>query len=440
MKLTIGMATYGDLTGVYFTIQSLRLHQNLEDAEILVVDNKGDVELERWVKSWGHGGVRYERFTEVPGTTQARQKVFELAKGECVICVDSHVLLARGALDRLWDGEDLVHGPMIYDDCKTYVTHMEPVWRASMWGVWGKGTKKLPEEPFEIPMHGLGLFGCRRESWLGFNSEFRGFGGEEGYIHEKFRKAGRKVICLPWMKWLHQFEAPKEYPLDLKDRVRNYLIGFRELGLDWEPIFEHFGHQMVGRIAEELGEGKKEVKRILLVANGPGALDQEGGEKIDAFEGWVCRFNWYETEGWEKYVGTRTDVWVTIDSYAALIRRSYKKVYHHAWREDETPTPALGLIQEFNPSADFIPLKAVEEAKEAMGGTPSTGAIAAWFFLRQGYEVWIYGFDFLDPSRKHHYMHDEERGAYLKGTLHKHEFEKPFFEKLIRAGKVKVLK
>jgi hypothetical protein len=127
---------------------------------------------------------------------------------------------------------------------------MEDVWQDKMWGVWAPNTRELPEEPFEIPMHGLGLFGCKREAWLGFNPEFRGFGGEEGYIHYKYRAFGRKVMCLPWLKWVHRFSVPHniKYPLDMADRVRNYLIGFKELGMDPKPIYDLFGHNMTEKV------------------------------------------------------------------------------------------------------------------------------------------------------------------------------------------------
>jgi len=254
VKLTIGMPTYDDWSGVYFTVTSLRLYHDLEDTEILVVDNFGSKETEDWIRAWGQRKVRYEKYTEKVGTPPAKNAVFEFAKGEYVICVDCHVLLHPGALDFLWDGEDLIHGPMSYDGLDIFVTHMEPKWRGDMWGIWANHVRrdKLPVQPFEIPMMGMGLFGCRRDSWLGFHPEMRGFGGEEGYIHEKFRKAGRKVICLPWMIWNHRFGKSGGYPLDLGDRVRNYLIGFRELGLSWDPIREHFGERMVSKIASSL--------------------------------------------------------------------------------------------------------------------------------------------------------------------------------------------
>ena len=91
-------------------------------------------------------------------------------------------------------------------------------------------------------MQGLGLFACRRAAWPGFNPDFRGFGGEEGYIHEKFRRAGGRTLCLPFLRWMHRFTRPLGIPYvnRWEDRLRNYLIGFRELGLDTAPVVEHF--------------------------------------------------------------------------------------------------------------------------------------------------------------------------------------------------------
>jgi hypothetical protein len=101
------------------------------------------------------------------------------------------------------------------------------------------------DEPFEIPAQGLGLFTCRREAWLGFNPHFRAFGGEEGYIHEKYRQHGRKTLCLPFLRWLHRFARPNgvKYTLTQEDKIRNYVLGFQELGLDLQPIHDHFASE-----------------------------------------------------------------------------------------------------------------------------------------------------------------------------------------------------
>ena len=250
VALTIGMATYNDFNGVYFTLQSLRLYQDLRDTELLVVDNYGCPDTKRLVEGWVHG-ARYVLATEVRGTAAAKDWVFREARGEAVLCCDSHVLLAPGAISRLKEYyrehpecPDLLQGPLVYDDLETISTHFEPVWRGEMWGIWATDPRgRDPEgEPFEIPMQGMGAFSCRKGAWPGFNPMFRGFGWEEGYIHEKFRRAGGRCLCLPWFRWTHRFGRPAglEYSLTVEEKLRNYLIGHAELGWDLTPVLAHF--------------------------------------------------------------------------------------------------------------------------------------------------------------------------------------------------------
>ena len=71
---------------------------------------------------------------------------------------------------------------------------------------------------------------------------FRGFGGEEGYIHEKYRQAGHRTLCLPFLRWVHRFGRPNgvKYPLTIENKIRNYFLGHLELNLDINPIINHF--------------------------------------------------------------------------------------------------------------------------------------------------------------------------------------------------------
>ena len=199
---------------------------------------------------------------------------------------------------------DLYTGPLVYDNMRNISTHFNDEWGGEMWGKWGsawqcgcesynfavldKGDNKckfvsladqkevkkcgycnanfpqnldyagherklkeegyLPigyhpsSEPFEIFAQGLGLFFTRKNAWLGFNEHSRGFGGEECYIHEKYRQAGRKTICLPFLKWLHRFDRPEgmKYPLTVENKLRNYILEFVELDLDLKPLKQHF--------------------------------------------------------------------------------------------------------------------------------------------------------------------------------------------------------
>ena len=258
-RLTIGMATYDDYDGVYFSVQALRLyHPELADeCEFLVIDNnpKGDCaeplkDLERHIPNY--------RYIPEPARigTSVRDMVFKEAAGEFVLCIDCHVFIVQGAIKRLLKylsdnrtTQDLLQGPLLRDDLKSISTHFRPEWRGGMYGVWDdNGAASDPEAPpFDIEMQGLGLFACRRDAWPGFNPAFRGFGGEEGYIHEKFRRAGARTLCLPFLRWMHRFGRPMgtSYPNLWEDRIWNYLVGFSELGLPTEEMERHF-RQLLG--------------------------------------------------------------------------------------------------------------------------------------------------------------------------------------------------
>ena len=198
----------------------------------------------------GSRGCRYIPYGEVRSTA-ARDLVFREARSEVVLCVDSHVLLAPGAIRRLLafldahpECADLLQGPLVYDDLTRISTHFDPVWSQGMYGKWGVDERgnNPDNDPFEIPMQGLGVFACRKEAWLGFNPRFLGFGGEEGYLQEKFRQAGQRALCLPFLRWTHRFQRPfgAGYRNVWEDRIRNYYIGFQELKLDTTPMDEHF--------------------------------------------------------------------------------------------------------------------------------------------------------------------------------------------------------
>lgn len=202
------------------------------------------------------------------------------------------------------DTSDLIQGPLIYDNLRNRSTHFNDVWRGEMWGTWGLswrcpcGSKQrfwfneianqavptklemgntpyhacldcgkeiatvgwaghesvhttnglisdndnLDGEPFEIPGQGLGFFSGRKDAWLGFNKDASGFGGEEMYIHCKYRQAGHKALCMPRLGWLHRFGRPAgpTYPLTRWLKVRNYVLELQELGMDLQPVYDHF--------------------------------------------------------------------------------------------------------------------------------------------------------------------------------------------------------
>ena len=199
--------------------------------------------------------------------------------------------------------KNLYTGPLVYDSMRSISTHYNDEWSGQMWGTWGLAWecicesynfsvlqrdhkckfvslveqkevtecgfcgRELPKElrfaghegplksegyltlgnhpasePFEIFAQGCGLFLTRKNSWLGYNKHVRGFGAEECTIHTKYRQKCRKTICLPFLKWVHRFDRadPIPYPLNMENKVRNYILEFTEMGLDFTPLKQHF--------------------------------------------------------------------------------------------------------------------------------------------------------------------------------------------------------
>jgi hypothetical protein len=254
-KLTIGMCVYDDYEGAYFTLQSLRIHHKevMNQVEFVIVNNNPNSSqgsaLYEFIDKIKEP-VQYLEYTKY-SSTSIKNKVFELADTPYVLCMDCHVLLTPGCLSKLIqfydEGKDegnLLQGPLIQDGLNSFYTHFIPEWRGGMLGKWGTDERMVDEKspPFEIPAQGLGLFSCRKENWLGFNKLFRGFGGEEVYIHEKYKKQGKKTLCLPFLQWCHRFVRVNgvPYPNLWSDRYRNYIIGRIELDMDIDDVDEEF--------------------------------------------------------------------------------------------------------------------------------------------------------------------------------------------------------
>lgn len=257
-KLCIGMATYDDYDGVYFSVQAIRMYhpEILDQIEILVVDNNPTgpaavrlKELETLIPNY-----RYVPEQDTVGT-MIRDRIFQEANSDYVLVMDCHVFIVPGAIQKLLEyldscpnTSDFLQGPLLHDDFKTLLTHFSPQWQEGMWGTWGTDPRgELADaEPFDIPMQGLGVFACRRAAWPGFNPDFRGFGGEEGYIHEKVRQGGGRTLCLPFLRWVHRFHRPLgvPYPVNWESRIRNYIIGWEELGLATDSIRSHFKEKL----------------------------------------------------------------------------------------------------------------------------------------------------------------------------------------------------
>ena len=275
-KLTIGMATSDDFEGVFFTTQSLRIMNidRLDEIEFVIIDNNPDSvegkatrEHARKISARYHPEKKWR-------STATRDLVFRFAKGEWVLCMDPHVLLEPTTIPRILNfiennpsSRDLYGGGLFYDNLGDGVaTNMAPNWRSQMFGTWEHQKKGQDPnaDPFEIPLHGLGLFMQKKDAWQGFNPLFLGFGGEEGYIHQKVVRAGARNIFLPWLRWNHRFNRPRgiTYPLKIEERISNYFIGWKEIERDCQDIHDHFSETNPGLDLKEIESDVDELLKM----------------------------------------------------------------------------------------------------------------------------------------------------------------------------------
>lgn len=266
--LTIGMATYDDFDGVYFTVQSLRAYHSIlknNDIEIIVLDNNPDSahgeETAKFINGWASDVAKYVPLKDKPSSFN-KYKIVDHANGQYILILDCHILLVDNAIESLLDYykdhpdcKDLVQGPLLYDDLKNCSSEFKDEWRGDMYGTWWNNSESLAKnEPFEIKMQGMGLCSFEKKNWPGICSYFKGFGAEEGYVAEKFRRNGGKNICIPQLKWIHRFGRPNgvKYPLILEDRIWNYFVGWLEITKDpnHHMIVDTYNH-FKGRVSQD---------------------------------------------------------------------------------------------------------------------------------------------------------------------------------------------
>ena len=256
--LTIGMPVYDDARGAQFTLQALRMYHDLDGVELLVIDNHPDSLQGKRLKAFcGQASVRYERFTESTGTAQPRNELFRQARGTWVLCMDAHVFLDVPGLRRLiadlrqlecgepvgFERHDLLSGPIVFDSLQCGASAYVDTWGAGSRGRWNYQLPDADAAPFPIEAMGLGLFVARREDWLGFLPSFQGWGGEEWYIFAAYRQAGRRTLCLPWLRWWHDFRQPfypNPCPSRRRDTIANYIEAAQALGESLDDARRHF--------------------------------------------------------------------------------------------------------------------------------------------------------------------------------------------------------
>jgi len=225
----------------------------------------------------------------------------------------------------------------------------------------------------------------------------------------------------------------------------------------------------VDRRGNRLNASKLHGSRVLVVGNGPSALDGEPlGDKIDEFDE-VIRFNNFQTKtaGMEKFVGTKT----TVHFSDGVLYPTYKE-YHVPGADvvlslftdrfmvagsyfimrggaDLQTNLTMNFLKD--PAIGWITKASIERLKKLLGLTgvkhPTSGMLAIDHFVNMPgveYPVYIHGFDFFMGPKMHYF--DDHEPIYEKVNdrigvnMHCPRKEKVYVEKLIAEGKVRFLK
>lgn len=247
IMFTVGMCTYDDYDGVYFTVQSLQLYHPLV-TEIIILDNNPLSTHSELCKQLAETSHKIKYYTyDKKISTAVKGEIFKYASNNRVVICDCHVLFplkSFEALKNFYDNHhkpfDLIQGPLLMDNLHDENNCLKKGWGTHFFGKWNNiETEKLF---IEIEAQGMGVFSCLKNEWLGFHELFKGFGGEEYYIHDKYRIKGGRCISVKNFKWVHRFGRPYGVPFKntYEDRFNNYITGRIENNLEYDDVILEF--------------------------------------------------------------------------------------------------------------------------------------------------------------------------------------------------------
>ena len=155
----------------------------------------------------------------------------------------------------------------------------------------------------------------------------------------------------------------------------------------------------------------KENKKILLIGNGPSALEHDMGNRIDSEFDYVCRINRGHKQdngelnkGFEKQVGSKCDIWFCSDLRLKLAidrKNDYKSTYIYYPNFKFNPDLYEQVEKTYKNVHILNPIfeDNINKIANFRPQWPSTGIVAMEFLIKNNlYEgaaldIYIYGFD-----------------------------------------------
>tara|TARA_A100001011_G_scaffold374459_1_gene434976 strand:+ start:915 stop:1526 length:612 start_codon:yes stop_codon:yes gene_type:complete len=167
------------------------------------------------------------------------------------------------------------------------------------------------------------------------------------------------------------------------------------------------------------------MEKLVIVGNGSSMLDNEYGEQIDKFD-LVCRMNrgFFEgIDGYEKNVGSRTDILIVHDGFMTdeymsdelFENTAYILIGTPAFKWESEVQRIKNQYDKYPEKLVFIPTSVEANLKreaEFGGGWPSTGLIGTYHILKCfDMDVTLVGFDGYNDKYKfgHYFSKTDDR-------------------------------
>ncbi len=206
------------------------------------------------------------------------------------------------------------------------------------------------------------------------------------------------------------------------------------------------------------------MSKVLLIGNGPSAIEKELGKRIDSNEfDKVIRFNrWkFDEDGSEhknnhsKFIGTRCDYWIINDLHLTetqlgITKRDLYEMVLVVMPKFKFFNPdIITRIESQYPNIKFLPKEYednVNNISNFQPKWPSTGVMGIHFAINHFDEVYLHGFDFYDFKYDNlHYFEDKNaphglnKFKFKTNIDHTPETEKKYIEYITKNHNVKFL-
>ena len=186
-------------------------------------------------------------------------------------------------------------------------------------------------------------------------------------------------------------------------------------------------------------------KKIAIVGSSGILLNHKLGDEINGHD-FIVRFNAAPTDGFEKFVGNRTDFrCMNTHTYAGTTDRGRFTKYDHNFLDRLENQTIITHNKNLTKSKKIRDNNTVVEISRNffnkvtnMGNCPeaSTGMWGVYIFTHFTNKINLYGFTHhSDKWENRHYW--EKINPYNQGAFHNFENERRFFDNLLNEGKVK---